>query len=214
MSVTTKILSGVALAAAMMFGASAVQAQGAEFDGTNFSCLQYSSAQSESSSTKAQGDLAKLWVMGYVAGYYKAKGNLDVVDDAKAADAITSKLASLCREFPAGTVWAVSGKLVEDNRKVPAMASDVVNLNTYTCAAHADAKEGSAADMMKADLADLWSFAFIQGFKNFTDKDMVINIENKPMLTGAVTRNCGKMRDKTFLELTAMVAQAVKLGGT
>jgi len=213
MSTFTKILSGAAFAASLALGATGAQAQGAEFDGTNFTCLQYTSSLAENSSTKAQGGLAKMWVMGYLAGYYKAGGKLEVVDDAKAGDSIASALASKCKEAPQGTIWAVAGFLAGDKRKVPKMASESMDLNAYTCAAHTAAKGGSAADNMKADLADLWSFAFIQGYKNFTDKEMVINMENKPVLTGAVNRNCSKMADKTFLELTGMVAQAVKLGG-
>lgn len=213
MSVMKTIFSGVALAAAVTLGANAALAQGAEFDGTNFTCLQYTSAQAENSTTKAQAGLAKMWVMGYLAGFYKAKGSLEISDDAKAADNVASDLASKCKEFPAATVWAIASELSKTDRKIPKMASEALDVSTYTCAAHVDAKAGSAADMMKADLSDLWSFAFIQGFKNFTDNNMVINIENKPLLTGAVVRNCGKMRDKTFLDLTAMVAQAVKLGG-
>jgi hypothetical protein len=213
MSVMMKILSGVALAASMALGATAVKAQGAEFDGTNFTCLQYTSSMADNSSTKAQGGLAKTWVMGYLAGFYKAADKLQVVEEAKAADAIAGALAAKCKEAPQGTIWAVAGFLAGDTRKIPKMASDSLDLNTYTCAAHTDAKAGSAAEMMKADLADLWAFAFIQGYKNFTDKEMVINMENKPVLTGAVSRNCSKMRDKTFIDLTGMVAQAVKLGG-
>jgi hypothetical protein len=213
MSKFTKFLSGAAFAASLALGASVAQAQGAEFDGTNFTCLQYTSSMADNSSTKAQGGLAKMWVMGYLAGYYKAAGTLEVVDDAKAGDNIASALASKCKEAPQGTIWAVAGFLAGDKRKVSKMASESMDLNAYTCAAHTAAKGGSAADNMKADLADLWAFAFIQGYKNFTDKEMVINMENKPVLTGAVTRNCAKMADKTFLDLTGMVAQAVKLGG-
>ena len=213
MSLFKKILSGAAVGAAMLLGAASANAQGAEFDGTSFTCLQYTSSMADNSSTKAQGGLAKMWVLGYLAGHYKAANKLQVVDDAKAGDAIMNALAAKCKEAPQGTIWAVSGFLAGDARKIPKMASEAMDLNTYTCAAHTDAKSGSAAEMMKSDLADLWAFAFIQGFKNFTDKDMVINMENKPMLTGAVSRNCTKMRDKTFLELTGMVAQAVKLGG-
>lgn len=213
MSLISKILSGAALMATMAMGATAAQAQGADFDGTNFTCLQYTSSMAENSSTKAQGNLAKMWVLGYLAGHYKAANTLQVVDDPKAGEAIASALAAKCKEAPQGTIWAVSGFLSGEVRKIPKMASDTMDLNAYTCASHSDAKSGSAAEMMKSDLADLWAFAFIQGFKNFTDKEMVINMENKPMLTGAVARNCSKMRDKTFLELTGMVAQAVKLGG-
>jgi hypothetical protein len=212
MSVTTKILSGVALAAALVIGASSAQAQGAEFDGTNFSCLQYTSATAENSSTKAQSGLAKLWVAGYLSGFYKAQGKLDVTGDTASADKLNSDLAAKCKEFPSATIWALSAKLAEADRKMP-VKQENLDVSTYTCAMHTDAKAGSAADMMKSELADLWAFAFIQGFKNFTDKEMVINMENKPLLTGAVARTCGRMRDKNFLELTAMVAQAVKLGG-
>ncbi|MBL8645029.1 MAG: hypothetical protein JNK21_13925 [Rhodospirillaceae bacterium] len=214
MSLIKKIVSGVAFAAAMVMGVSAAQAQGAEFDGTTFSCLQYTSASSENSSTKAQSGLAKLWVNGYLAGYFKAKGTLSISEDAKAGDAIASTLAAKCKEQPGAPVWVIArDALGAEDRKLPKNAESI-DISAYTCAAHVDAKAGSASDMMKADLADLWAFAFIQGFKNFTDKDMAINMENKPMLTGAVARNCGKMRDKTFLDLTAMVAQAVKLGGS
>ncbi len=213
MSLFNKILSGAAVAATMLLGAASANAQGAEFDGTSFTCLQYTSSLAENSSTKAQAGLAKLWVMGYLAGHSKAANKIQVVEDAKAGDAIYATLAAKCKEFPAFTVWAVArDALANEPRKIPKMASESLDLNTYTCAAHADSKSGSAAEMMKSDLADLWAFAFIQGFKNFTDKDMVINMENRPMLTGAVSRNCTKMRDKTFLELTGMVAQAVKLG--
>ena len=213
MSLTTKLITGLALAATVALGATSAFAQGTEFDGTGFTCLQYTSSQAENSSTKAQSGLARMWVMGYLAGYYKAKGNLQIVDDAKAGEDIAKMLASKCKEAPQVSIWAVSGFLAGDARKVPTTASESLNLNTYTCGAHVDAKAGSSAEMMKSDLADLWSFAFIQGYKNFTNKDMVITIDNKPVLTGAVTKNCGKNRDKTFLDLTAMVAQAVKLGG-
>jgi hypothetical protein len=213
MSVVRKILAGAAVAASMALGATGANAQGADFDGTNFTCLQYTSAMAANSSTKAQGGLANVWVMGYLAGYYKAGSKLEIVDDPKAGDSILSTLASKCKEAPQASLWAVSGFLVETVRKVPKMASESMDVNAYTCAAHSAAKAGSAAEMMRSDLADLWAFAFIQGFKNATDKEMVINMENKPVLTGAVTRNCAKMADKTFLELTGMVAQAVKLGG-
>ena len=148
-----------------------------------------------------------------MAGYYKAANTLQVVDDAKAGEAIASALAAKCKEAPQVSVWAVAKFLAETPRKVPKMATETMDLNAYTCAGHTAAKSGSASEMMRSDVADLWAFSFIQGFKNFTDKDMVITMDNKPVLTGAVSRNCAKMADKTFLELTGMVAQAVKLGG-
>jgi hypothetical protein len=214
MSFVKKFLMGAAMGGAMLMNAAAAQAQSGEFDGSTFTCLQYTSGQGENSSTKAQVDLAKLWIMGYLTGYYKAKGSLEIVDDAKAKDGILSSLISKCRENPSVSVMTVGLQAIAtDNRKMPSKPNDEIDLSSYTCANHVDARGGAASQAMKADLAELWAFAFIQGYKNLNQPDMVIPMENKPVLTGAITKNCGKNLDKTFLDLTSMVAQAVKLGG-
>ncbi|MDX2142620.1 MAG: hypothetical protein SFV19_04645 [Rhodospirillaceae bacterium] len=209
-----KVVMSAAVCGAMVLGAAGAQAQSGEFDGSTFTCLQYTSGQGDNSSTKAQVDLAKLWMMGYLTGYYKAKGNLELVDEGKAKDSVLSALVSKCRENPSVTIMTVGLQAIAtDARKMPSKPSDDIDLTSYTCANHVDARGGAASQAMKADLAELWAFAFIQGYKNLNQPDMVIPMENKPVLTGAITKNCGKNLDKTFLDLTAMVAQAVKLGG-
>lgn len=202
----------IGIGAVVALAAGPAAAQQGEFDGASFTCLQYTSGQGENSSGKAQAGLAKLWMMGYLAGYYKAKGNLEIVDDASADERLSSTILSKCREYPQTSILTVSMQAIAtDARKLPAMAAADFNPQSYTCGNHVDAKAGSAAESMKADLADLWAFAFIQGFKNVGQPDMVIPMENKPVLTGAVTKNCEKNRDTAFFDLTAMVAQAVKL---
>jgi len=81
----------------------------------------------------------------------------------------------------------------------------------YTCGQHVDAKGGSAGDANKADLADLWAFAFIQGYKNLASPDMEIPMDSKPALIGAIDQNCAKNRDFGYMDLAAAVANAVKL---
>jgi len=51
----------------------------------------------------------------------------------------------------------------------------------------------------------------IYRMRNVRQPDMLIPMENKGLLIDAVKKNCGKNRDMTYLELTAMVAAAVKL---
>ena len=63
----------------------------------------------------------------------------------------------------------------------------------------------------KADLAELWGFGFIQGYKNVAQADMEIPIAVKPQLLGAVQRSCGNNRATLFMDLTALVADKVKL---
>lgn len=201
----------IGCAAAAIVSSSAMAQQG-EFDGSSFTCLQYTNGQGENSSGKAQAGLAKIWVTGYLAGYYKAKGNLDIVDDKGADEKLSSTLISKCREYPQTSLLTVSMQAIaNDARKLPAMVSADFNPQSYTCGNHTDAKAGSSGDRMKADLAELWAFAFIQGFKNVAQPDMVIPMENKPVLTGAIASNCAKNRDTPYFDLTALVAEKVKL---
>jgi hypothetical protein len=199
--------------AALALGVSTgAMAQQGEFDGSAFTCLQYTNGQGENSSGKAQAGLAKIWVTGYLAGYYKAKGNLEIVDDKEAEGKLNSSILSKCREYPQTSILTVSMQaLGSDARKLPAMVTADFNPQSYTCGNHVDAKNGSAADGMKADLAELWAFAFIQGFKNVAQPDMVIPMENKKVLTGAISNNCAKNRDTPYFDLTALVADKVKL---
>lgn len=203
----------LAVGCALALGlAGTAQAQQGEFDGSAFTCLQYTNGQGENSSGKAQAGLAKIWITGYLSGYYKAKGNLEIVDDAEAGTKLQSSILSKCREYPQTSILTVSMQAIgSDARKLPAMAATDFNPQSYTCGNHVDAKGGSAADGMKADLAELWAFAFIQGFKNVVQPNMVIPMENKPMLTGAIASNCAKNRDTTYFDLTALVADKVKL---
>jgi len=203
------LIIGCAAAAIMSGGA---MAQQGEFDGSAFTCLQYTNGQGENSSGKAQASLAKIWVIGYLAGYYKAKGNLEIVDDKEADDKLSSTMISKCREYPQTSIMTVSMQAIaNDKRKLPAMAAADFNPQSYTCGNHTDAKAGTSGNRMKADLAELWAFAFIQGFKNVAQPDMVIPMENKPVLTGAIASNCAKNRDTPYFDLTALVAEKVKL---
>ena len=63
----------------------------------------------------------------------------------------------------------------------------------------------------KADIAELWGFAFIQGYKSVSQPDLEIPMTVKPQLLGAVQRSCGNNKATLFMDLTALVAEKVKL---
>jgi hypothetical protein len=198
-------------AVALVYGAH-VEAAESEFDGSKFTCLQYTNGLGENSAGKMQSNLARLWIQGYLAGYAKAQGKLEFSAEQSDETNFLNVMLSRCREFPQNAILTVSMQsLAPDVKKLPqSTGTDFTPVN-YSCAQHADAKGGAAADAVKADLAEMWAFAFIQGFKNVGAPNMEIPLENKGALVGAVTKNCANMRDLPFMDLTALVAEKVKL---
>lgn len=197
----------------LAFGSHAAHAQGqGEFDASTFTCLEYTNGLGESSSGRVQSQLGHLWMLGYMAGYFKASGNLELSAEAADADRISNLMLQTCRQFPQSSILVISMQaLTAGSNIVPASPTMNFTPDGYTCGNHVDARNGSAADANKADLADLWAFAFIQGYKNLASPDMEIPMDNKAALIGAIDQNCGGNRDFAYLELAAAVANAVKL---
>ena len=80
---------------------------------------------------------------------------------------------------------------------------------TYACKDYVAARNGANKD--QAELVDLWSFAFIQGYKNVDQPKLAMPFEVRPQLLGALAVNCAKLPEIGFLDLTAQVAAKVKL---
>ncbi|MBD25547.1 MAG: hypothetical protein CMG46_11180 [Candidatus Marinimicrobia bacterium] len=197
----------------LVTGAQIANAQGqGEFDAASFTCLEYTNGLGVNASGKVRSQLGHLWILGYLSGFYKASGNFEMSDEADAGDRIANIVLQTCRQFPQSSLLSVSiESLTDDTHKVPSAPTMEFTPAAYTCGDHVDAKAGAAADANKADLAGLWAFAFIQGYKNVDAPDMEIPIENKGALTSAIDNNCAKNRDMAFMDLTVLVAKVVKL---
>jgi hypothetical protein len=212
----TKLMQCLAVAALFVLAGAVSAARAAdvsnEFDGANFTCLAYTNGLGESSSSKTQSTLARLWVEGYLAGLYKAQGTLAFSDDKADNEVLSALLLQRCRDYPNFTLMGVAAQTIaKDPHKLPAKTVAEFSPGTYTCGQHADAHSGGSSDATRAELADMWAFAFIQGYKNATAKDMVIPMENKPVLVGIVNKHCASSRDMSFIDMTAQVADKVKL---
>ncbi len=207
-------IAGIA-AGVLLMCATPVLAAGAssgEFAAGKFTCLDYTNGLGEKSAGRAQSSLARLWMSGYLAGFFKAQGKLELDGEAKASEQFDNFLLQTCRQYPQSSIFAVSMQaLTKDARKVPTAPVLDFTPQGYTCEQHVAAKGGAAADANRADLAEFWAFAFIQGFKNVASPDMEIPAENKPQLVGAVTNTCAKNPKVPFMDLTALVAEKVKL---
>ena len=204
---TIQFLGAVALALGLSFSA---QAQTGDFDSANMRCLEYINGQGDGSTNKAKADIARIWIMGYMAGNYTGRDKLKWSDDSKAEGKVVSAVLSKCRENPEVTLLTVAEYVASARKRaLPSTLSNDFNPQTYMCGDHADGKKGSASELRKADIAEVWAFAFVQGFVNTDDPDLLIPVENKPAITGAVSSNCAKNREYSFYDLTAAVAPMV-----
>lgn len=199
-----------AAAAVIGLGLSAALAQTGDFDPAEMRCLDFVNGQGESATNKGRADIARIWIMGYSAGHSTGKDRLEWVDDVDAEDKIVSAMVSRCREYPEFQLSTIAEAVASDRKRdVPATLSNDFNPQTYMCGDYADGREGSAADVLKADIADVWAFAFVQGYVASKDSEMLIPVENKPAITGAIASNCAKNREFSYFDLTSAVAPMV-----
>ena len=186
-------------------------AQQGEVAFTEMRCLDFVNGQGDNSINKAKAELAKLWIVGYFSGFYQGKDSVKWDDSSKTEGKLISAVLSKCRENPEATLGAVS-EFVASSRKrsIPTLLSNEFRPRDYSCGAHVNALSGPAGDQLKAEMADLWAFAFIQGFQNTIDPDLIIPIENKAAITGAINGNCQKNQQYTYFDLVSAVAKMVK----
>lgn len=184
------------------------------FSGGTFSCLEFVNGLGDNSTGRIQSTIARLWILGYLTGYYKGKGTLEFTSDAADAAAMDALLIQKCKESPGAAIlnMALQGIAVEP-RKLPELALGDFKPATYTCGQHIDGKTGPASKANAADLAEMWAFAFIQGIKNVAQPDVEIKPEFRDALVGALNKACGGSRDKLFLDMAALVAERVKIAG-
>lgn len=199
-------LTGLALLAAPAAAADV------EFTGSKFTCLEYTNGLGENSSGKLQSIIARVWIHGYLSGYAKASQKLNFSDDAAAGDALDNNLLQTCREWASRDILGVSlSVLAKVERAMPAKAGADFSPVGYTCEQHTKAKAGAAADANRADIAELWAFAFIQGYKNLGQPDLEVPVESKAQLVGVINNQCVKNAALPYMDLAALVSEKVKL---
>ena len=195
-----------------MFVTVTAHAAGAAFSGGTFSCLDFTNGLGDNSAGKMQSSIARIWVQGYITGYYKDQDMLTFSDAPADAQAIDDLLVSKCRELPQASILTIALKAIAaEPHKVPTVASGDFKPATYTCGQHLEAKGGPASKAIGADLAELWAFAFIQGYKNVVQPDVEIKPEFRDPLINALMKACAGSKDALFLDYAALVAQKVKI---
>lgn len=199
-------IAGLSMLAAPTFAADV------EFTGSKFTCLEYTNGLGENSSGKLQSVIARVWIHGYLAGFNKASQKLAFSEDAAAGEAFDNNLLQTCREWAARDILGVSlSVLAKTERQMPAKAGADFSPIGYTCEMHTKAKAGGAGDANRADIAELWAFAFIQGYKNLAQPDLEVPVESKAQLVGAINNVCVKNAALPYMDIAALVSEKVKL---
>src|SRR4051812_41429646 len=179
---------------------------GGEFTASKFTCLQYTNGLGDNSSGKAQSEIGRIWMLGFLAGHYKAQMNLEFTDDQAEAAKVMDLTLQRCREHPESSFMVVGLQAIAiEPHKLPKNVTGDFSPAAYTCGNYVEAKTGPANAAAKADLAELWGFAFIQGYKSVAQPDLEIPASVKPQLLGAVQRSCANNKATPFMDLTALV---------
>ncbi len=153
-----------------------------------------------------QSALAQLWTHGYLSGRWQASNTL-TTSPAPAGD--DPALAATCAAYPlASLITVASQELAKAPRDLPATAP-TLQLDTYTCKAFADSRKASNKD--PSELVGLWTFAYIQGYKNVSQPEMEIPYDARPRLLDAMAAACAKFPDRKFVELVSAVAAKVRI---
>lgn len=203
----------VCLAALSLLSAPGARAAQGGFSGGTFSCLEFTNGLGDKAAGRIQSSIARLWVQGYLTGFFKGKGTLAFTEDPAEMLLVDELFVQKCKEVPAAPILTVALQvLAAQSLKLPQIAAGDFKPGTYTCGQHLDAKNGPASKANAADLAEMWAFAFIQGFKNVTQPDVEIKPEFRDALVGALNKACGgSNREKLFLDQSAQVAERVKI---
>lgn len=205
-----RILSLTVVVSLLSLGfASLVFAQ-AEFDASELSCAEFTSGQRAGSPSHGQYELARIWALGYLAGYYVGSDNAELVGGAVGAGPIYDSLHQMCQGFPESSLLTVSMlTLTAESLQLPTEPVPGFRPQTYSCAQHTQRK--GSGDAEGAAAAELWAFAFLQGHQNVEQPYVVIPASSMEPMIAVLVNGCQDNGDTLFLDYATGVARAVRV---
>ncbi len=178
-----------------------VPAAARDFSAAEFKCSGLVNGQG----VTTQSALAQVWVHGYLAGRYKASNALNF----SPAGEIAPALDQACAAYPMAFLLIVaSQELGKAPRDLPPNPP-ALPLQGTTCKQFADARKASNKD--PSELMGLWTFGYIQGYKNVSQPEMEIPYDARPRLLDAMAGACAKFPDRPLVDLASAVAAKVRI---
>ncbi|MGE3475284.1 MAG: peptidylprolyl isomerase [Rhodospirillaceae bacterium] len=178
-----------------------VPAAARDFSAAEFKCSGLVNGQG----ITTQSALAQVWVHGYLAGRYKASNALNF----SPAGEIAPALDQACAAYPMAFLLIVaSQELGKAPRDLPPNPP-ALPLQGATCKQFADARKASNKD--PSELMGLWTFGYIQGYKNVSQPEMEIPYDARLRLLDAMAGACAKFPDRPLVDLASAVAAKVRI---
>jgi len=175
-----------------------IGAAAADFSAADVRCT----ALADRSGSETQAALAQVWGHGLIAGYARAAGHLHFADGAE------SGLDESCAARADVFLRTAALHAAETLHDLPP-SNGVFDASNYTCQDFTSARKNKIQN--EAELAGLWSFAFIQGYKNVGQPALEMPFESGRQLMNVVAKTCEANSGATLLDITAAVAAKVKL---
>lgn len=198
-----------ALSLFLVFAASPTSAQ-IDFDASEVLCAEFVGGQRAGSPSHAQYEHGRLWVLGYLAGYYVGSDEKALVSGAAGAEPVYDLLLQMCQGFPETSLQSVSMlTLTTESLQLPTEPIPGFRPENYTCAQHTANK--ASGDAATADSAELWAFAFLQGYQNVNQPYVVIPASNMSSITSVIINGCRNEGDTLFLDYATGVAMAIRV---
>ncbi len=172
--------------------------EAADFSPGDFRCT----ALAGRAGSEIKSALARLWAHGYIAGFARVGNHLTFADNAD------SGITESCSGRPDAFLRIAAHHAAEMPHDLPT-GNGAFNSGTYTCNDFVTARKNT--NKGEAELAGLWSFAFIQGYKNVAQPELEMPFEARPQLIEPLAKACEKSPDSLLVDLTAAFAGRVKL---
>jgi cyclophilin family peptidyl-prolyl cis-trans isomerase len=173
------------------------------FSASEFKCSGLTNAQG----VTTQSGLAQLWTHGYLAGRFTATNALTFNTGTTAGD--DPALVEACAKFPLAFLLTVASQELSKEPRPLAATTSAFPLESYTCKAFAESRK--AKDKDQGELVGLWTFGFIQGYKNVSQPEMEIPFDARTRLLDAMAGACAKFPDRRLLDLASAVAAKVTI---
>ena len=180
------------------------------FSAADLSCSALVAGQRPDSPNHQSFVQGRLWALGYLAGYYVASEDADLVSGAPGAGPVQDLVLQMCQGFPESSLLSISMlTLSAESLQLPTEPAPGFEPAKYTCAEYSEHSAGENLEL--AGAAELWASAFLQGHQNVEQPYVVLPADNMTLIMSVISNGCRESGEILFLDYATGVARAVRV---
>ncbi|NKB43498.1 MAG: hypothetical protein GKS03_04385 [Alphaproteobacteria bacterium] len=156
--------------------------------------------------------LARFWLVGFLTGAYEADAVLEFSEDEGDAESVViSRVKEYCEENRDNSIHAAAVWTGASPKPLPASTAVGFDPRQYSCGAYSEGRDGRGDARSRAEAAEFWAFAFVQGTVSVRHHPrLVISVANKRKIVRALKQSCARNPTRTLLDQTAEIATRVR----